>query len=196
MREPFTSLLSRNERLLAAGEGEPGITTGPLAGFAEILALFSFLPAVVLVVRLDGVPLKVAGAVLPPLLMILLARYPLRRWRRPREWVGVTDHRVLVWRRKGGIRAEPRIDEIPLREVEGIELNQDDWDRRNGTHQLTLHGAAAVRDLARLHNAERLRDAVLAAVPAASTPPPAAPAAPATPADFLPPPPPPGDYRP
>ena len=199
MREPFSGLLPRGERLVAAGEVDLAMTRGPLAMPAEIAAFLSPLLSIVLAVRLDGATAKALGAVLPPLVLILLARYPLRRWRRPREWIGVTDRRALRWWRPASLFVGPRIEELPLHGVVGVELDQDDWDRRTGTHHLTLHTEIRTRSLGRLHNAERLRDAIVVLVRSAS--PPAVPGdnrpAPAPPpGDFVPPAAPPADYRP
>jgi hypothetical protein len=192
MREPFRSLLPKGERLVAAGEAEPGVTTGPLASLSEILALFSPLISVILLIRLDGALPKVVGVLAPPAIAILLARWPLRRWHRPREWIGVTDRRLLVWRRRAALRVEPRIETVPLDGIVGVEMVQDRWDQVHGTHQIILHRETGTKDLARLHNAERVRDAIVALV---GVPAPAvSPAVP--PADFLPPAPPPGDFRP
>ena len=186
MREPFSRLLPRGERLLAAGEVELGTTTGPLALPAELAALCSPLLSVVLFLRLDGAPARALGLLLPPLLIILLARYPLRRWRRPREWIGVTDRRVLIWRRAGSLRASPRIEEVSLSGIEGVELEQDDWDRRRGTRHVTLHGGNKVRGLGRVRNAVQVRDAIVTAVQSISPTLPPAPPSP-FPADFIPP---------
>ncbi len=186
MREPFTGLLPRGERLLAAGETELGSTTGPLAMPAEMLALFSPIIGVVLFLQLDGTVPKLLGLVLPPLLLIVLARYPLRRWHRPREWVGMTDQRLLIWRRRGSLRASPRIEEISLGGLEGVELVQDDWDRRRGTHHVTLHTGNKPRALGRIRAAEPLRDAIVrvgSPVTPVTQPPPSPP--PLT--DFIPP---------
>src|SRR5437016_2772613 len=121
MREPFSDILPEHEQLLAAGEAELGITTGPLAGLSEMLALLSPVLSLVLLIQLHGVGAKIAGAMLPPLVMIMLARWPLRRWKRPREWLGVTPRRALIWRRAGRMRAEPRIEEVDLTGVVGVE---------------------------------------------------------------------------
>lgn len=194
MREPFSRLLGRSERLLAAAEADLAATTGPLAMPAELLVLFSPVLSLILATRLDGLWPRLVGAALPPLLLFLLARFPLRRWRRPREWVGVTDRRVLRWRRPGALVAGPRIEEIPLGSVTAVELEQDDWDRRAGTHQLIVHDERGARSLGRVRSAERLRDAIIAAVPQAAPAGGASP--PPPPDDFLPPAAPPGDYRP
>ena len=168
MREPFHRLLGRGERLLAAGEVDLARRTGPLAMPAEMLALFSPILSLVLLVRLDGLVPKLLGALLAPLVVIFLARYPLRRWRRPREWIGVTDRRVLRWRRPPSLFGGPRIEEVPLPGLEGVELDQDDWDRRTGTAQVIAHlRGGDTRGLGRLHNAERIRDA-LVGLPAVS----------------------------
>jgi hypothetical protein len=195
MREPFSSILPSDERLVAAAECELGVTTGPLAGPAEMLALFSPLISIILLIRLDGWQAKLIGALLPPLLMALLARYPLRRWHRPRQWIGVTDRSVLVWRRPAALRPEPRVtQDIPLRNIEGVELEQDSWDRRAGTQQVILHLPGRTIHLDRTRGAERIRDAILAACAALPPAPTSAPGP--APADFLPPAPQPGDYRP
>lgn len=168
MREPFYRLLGRGERLLAAGEVDLARRTGPLAMPAEMLALFSPIVSLVLLVRLDGLVPKLLGALLAPLLIIFLARYPLRRWRRPREWIGVTDRRVLRWRRPAALFGSPRIEAVPLPGLEGVELDQDDWDRRTGTAQVIAHlQGGETRSLGRLHNAARIRDA-LVGLPAAT----------------------------
>ena len=199
MREPFSGLLSRGERLVAAGEVDLAITRGPLAIPAELAALFSPLLSIVLAVRLDGATAKALGAILPPVVIILLARFPLRRWRRPREWIGVTDRRALRWWRPASLFGGPRIEELPLHGVVGVELEQDDWDRRTGTHHLILRTESRARALGRLRNAERLRDAMVALVRSAA--PPAVPAdsrpvsAP-PPSDFVPPATPPRSYPP
>lgn len=184
MREPFSAVLPRGERLVAAGEAELGETTGPLARLGEMLAFVSPVLSIVLLIRLDGAPAKAAGVLAPPLVIILLAWFPLRRWRRPRQWLGATDRRLLIWRRKAALRAEPRIEPVPLAGVVGVELVQDDWDRRVGVHQLVLHHDETSKNLARIHNAEQVRDAVIAAIQCGAPPAPAHPAAP------------PGDYRP
>lgn len=194
MGEPFSAVLPSGERLLAAGEAELGVITGPLAAPAEMLAYFSPVIAIILALQLDGATAKILGAVLPPLLLIALARYPLRRWGRPREWVGVTDERLVIWRRPAGLKAEPRIESIPVPDVERAELTEDVWDRRHHTHQLLLYPhVGGPRNVARVHAAESLRDALHAAI-AAATPIEANERRPAP--DFLPPGPPPVDYRP
>lgn len=190
MREPFTRLLPRDERLLATAEAEPGTTTGPLTVPAELLTLGSFVLALVLALRLDDLLSRAAGLVLPPL-VVLAIRYPLRRWHRPREWLAVTDRRVLVWRRPAALRAEPRIEAFPLVEIEGVELVTDDWDRRSGTQQIVVHRGSTARNLGRVRGAERVRDAVLAASQLTAPTP-----SPTPPSDYLPSPPAPGDYRP
>lgn len=191
MREPFSRVLPRDEPLRAAGECDLAVTSGPLAGLAEVLALFSPVLSVILALRLEGWPAKAVGIVLPPLLAFFLARYPLRRWGRPRQWIGITTRRVLIWRRPAGLRAEPRIESIPLSTVVGADLEQDAWDRRAGTHQLIVHLAdGAVRDLGRVHHGDRLREAIQGAVSALRTPPGP------TPPEFKPPAAPPADYRP
>ena len=204
MREPFSGLLGRDERLLAAGEVDLAVTTGPLAVPAELLALFSPALSVILFLRLDGAVARALGALLPPLVIVLLAWFPLRRWRRPREWLGVTERRLLRWWRPAALFAGPRIEEIPRAGAVGVELDQDDRDRRAGSHQVILHYEGRARSLGRVHNAERLHDAIVAAVSAASRhggtdQAAATPAAPPTPAplpgDFIPPAAPPADYR-
>src|SRR5581483_2814685 len=117
MREPFSALLPSDEPLLASGEAEPGIDTGPLAGLLELCAMFGWVPGLFLLGRLDGLPLKLAAVFLPPVLLFLISRSPLRRLGRPREWLGVTGHRALLWRRPRGFRAEPRIESTPLSEI-------------------------------------------------------------------------------
>lgn len=191
MREPFSRVLPRGEPLRAAGECDLSVRSGPLAGIAEVLALFSPVLSVILALRLEGWPARAAGIVLPPLVAFLLARYPLRRWGRPRQWIGVTTRRVLIWRRPAGLRVEPRIESIPLSAVTGVDLEQDAWDRRAGTHQLILHLAdGGTRDLGRVHHGERLHAAIQGAVSALHTPPGP------TPPEFKPPAAPPADYRP
>ncbi len=195
MRQPFRGLLGRSERLLVAGEVELAVITGPLAMPAELAALFSPILSIVLAIQLHGVEAKLLGVILPPAVMVLLARYPLRRWHRPREWIGVTDQRVLVWRRPGAIRAEPRIEEIAPEDIAGVELEQDDWDRRRGTQQVVLMlGPDRARNLGRVANAEQMRDAIIALAPAARPAPPVPP--PPLPVDFVPPGAPPPDFRP
>lgn len=197
MREPFSSLLPSDEPLLASGEAEPGIDTGPLAGPLELCAMFGWVPGLFLLGRLDNLPLKLAVVFLPPILLFLLSRSALRHLGRPREWLGVTGLRVLLWRRPRGTRAEPRIEATPLTDIAGVELSQDSWDRRHGTHQFIIHGHnySGQRTLARVHNAERLRDALVAA--STSAPGTVAEPAPApVPSDFLPPTAPPIDFRP
>jgi hypothetical protein len=184
MREPFSAVLPRGERLVAAGEAELGETTGPLARLGELLAFVSPVVSIVLLVRLDGALAKTAGVIAPPVVLILLAWFPLRRWHRPRQWLGATDTRLLIWRRKAALRAEPRIEPVSLAGVVGVELIQDDWDQRAGVHQFILHRDETSKTIARIHNAKPVRDAVIAAI-RGSTPP--APAQPAVP---------PGDYRP
>lgn len=184
MREPFSAVLPSDERLVAGGEAERGVNTGPLAGLGEMLSFISPVLSIVLVLRLDGVVPKILGAVLPPLVIILIARYPMRRWHRPREWVGVTNRRLLIWRSPAAIVPRPRIEAIPVDGVEGVELVRDRWDEAHGTHQIVLHYAVRQSNIARARNAEQLRDAIVALVQAT------------TPAGPPPPPPPPADYRP
>jgi hypothetical protein len=109
----------------------------------------------------------------------------------------VTDRRLLVWRRPASFSAEARIEALALGDIEGVELVQDDWDRKAGTHRFIVHEPPNTRELGRVHNAERLRDA---ATDAGRVTPPPAPTSTAEPApppgDFLPPPPAPADYRP
>ncbi|MER3420352.1 MAG: hypothetical protein C4290_07435 [Chloroflexota bacterium] len=189
MREPFSRVLPRDEPLRAAGECDLAVTAGPLAGLAEVLAFFSPVLSIILALRLEAWPAKAVGLVLPPLVAFVLARYPLRRWGRPRQWIGVTTRRLLIWRRPPGLRAEPRIESIPLSAVAGVELERDAWDRRAGTHQLVVHLAdGAVRDLGRVHHGERLREAIQSAASALRTLP--------GPPEFKPPAAPPTDYRP
>jgi hypothetical protein len=197
MREPFSPLLPAGERLLSAGEAESGVVTGPLASLFEVLAMFGWVPGLFVLGRIEGVPLRLAVVVLPPIVCFILSRSPLRRIGRPREWLGVTDRRVLLWRRPRGFRVEPRIESVSLAEIAGVELAQDAWDRRAGTHQFIIHAPnyRGARTLARVHHAEALRDAVLTAtasmIPPAQDQPPTP-----VPQDFLPPAPPPSDYRP
>lgn len=185
MREPFRAVLPDGERLLAAGEAELGVTTGPLARPAELLAFFSPVISIVLLIRLDGPAAKAAGVIAPPLVLILLARFVLRSWHRPREWIGVTDRRLLVWRRPSALRAEPRIEPVPLGGVVGVELVQDNWDRRAGVYQVILHRDLKTHNLARIHNAEQVRDAIVATIQAAA-PPPAVSRPAAPPSDYQP----------
>ncbi len=177
MKEPFSRVLARGEQLRAAGECDLARTTGPLAAPAELLAILSPILSLVLAIRLDGWQWKVLGAVLPVVAGVLLARGPLRRWLRPRQWVGVTDRRVLIWRRAAAFRPSPRIEAVPLADVTGVELIQDDWDRRHHTHQLELVCGQHRRSLDRNRNATAIRDAIA---------PPERPAPLPPPADFLP----------
>ena len=164
MRNPFRDLLPPSEPVRASGQAELGITTGPLAGLAEMLALFSPALSLWLFFSLDGWQARTLGVVLPPLIMILLARFPLRRWRRPREWIGVTDRRLLRWRRTATLRGEPRIEEVPLDGILGVELRRERWDEAHGTHLVVLHRERGEQNMGRLHNAEAVRDAIVATV--------------------------------
>jgi hypothetical protein len=165
MRDPFRRLLPRDERLRAAGEVDLAIRRGPLALPAEMLALCSPIISVVLFIRLDGPLAKALGVVLPPVVTILLAVFVLRTWRRAREWVGVTDRRVLVWRRPAALIGGATIQAFRLEDIQGVELVQDAWDRRAGTHQLILRLRDGDRDLGRLRAGEALRDAIVQAAP-------------------------------
>jgi hypothetical protein len=197
MRGPFSSLLPPDEPLLASGEAEPGSVNGPLAGILELCAMFGWVPALFILGRIDGLALRLAAVFLPPVVLFLLSRSPLRRIGRPREWLGVTSRRVLLWRRPRGFSAAPRIESTPLADIAGVELTQDSWDRRRGTHQFIIHGHnyTGQRTLARVHNAEQLRDALVSASPIAPAEAPEPAIAP-LPRDFLPPTAPPIDFRP
>ena len=195
MKEPFSHLLSGGERVMAAGEAELGINTGPLASASEILVLFSPVFSIVALVKLSTWPLKTGAALAIPLVLFLLSRYLLRRWHRPRQWVGVTNHRVLFWKAGAAFRYNPRIDTVSVAGMEGVELLQDGWDERHGVHQVILHyQTGAPRNLARIHNAEAVRDALVALVQQeqkAAPPTPTSASAPVTAAA-----PPPADFRP
>lgn len=191
MREPFSAVLPSDERLIAAGEAERGVNTGPFAGLGEMLAFASPFLSIVLALRLDGTNAKILGAVLPPLIIILLARYPLRRWHRPREWVGVTNERLLIWRQPAALMPRPRIETISLAGLEGVELVRDRWDDAHGTQQIILHFNLKQTNIARARNGEAIRDAI---VTLAGTPAPSPAPTPLPPADFRPAAP--ADYRP
>ena len=165
MDEPFSVILPRGERLVAAAECETSITTGPLAGLGEMLAFFSPVLSLILVARLDGWPLKIVGAVAPPLILILLARTVLRRWKRPRAWIGVTSERVLLWRRPAALSAQPRVESVPLADITEVAIEADAWDQRHGAGRITLLLANGSRDLGRVRAPEALRDAILVATP-------------------------------
>lgn len=184
MREPFSAVLPPDERLVAAGEAEQGVNIGPLARLGEMLAFVSPVLSLVLFLRLEGTVPRILGVILPPLVIILLARFPLRRWHRPREWVGVTNRRLLLWRSPAALFPRPRIETLPVAGVEGVELARDRWDEAHGTLQIVLHFDVRRSNIARAHNAEALRDGIISLVNANQPPSP------------LPPPPPPSDYHP
>ena len=185
MREPFSRLLGPRERLVAAREVDSAVRTGPLAMPAELLALASPVLSLFLYLRLDDPLARLLGVVLPPAVLVLAARFPLRRWRRPRTWIALTGERLLIWRRPAALFAGPRIEAVSLAEIVDVALEQDEWDRRVGRHQLIVHTAGRARNLGRIAAAEQFRDAVRAATtPMALHPKPADPTP--RPGDFIP----------